>query len=55
MNKFNERLKNGKEEAPAATEVELLTEIRDLLAREAAGRQATVPAPTDHGGAKSFR
>jgi large conductance mechanosensitive channel len=55
MNKFNERLKNGTVEALAPTEVELLAEIRDLLAREAAGRDATVPTPTDHGGAKSFR
>jgi large conductance mechanosensitive channel len=49
MNKLNERRKSGKEEAPAPSEVELLAEIRDLLAREAAGRGSTVPNQ-DHGG-----
>lgn len=53
MTKFNERRKAGKDEAPAVvTEVELLAEIRDLLARESAGRNARVPAPIDHDGMK---
>jgi large conductance mechanosensitive channel len=58
MNTFNERRKAGKEEGPAVlTEVELLAEIRDLLAREAAGRNATVPgpsSPSDYSGRKNL-
>lgn len=49
MNKLNERRKSGKEEVPAQTEVDLLVEIRDLLAREAAGRGPSVPSQ-DHSG-----
>ena len=52
MNKFNDRRKNGqlKDGTPAPpSEVELLAEIRDLLARESAGRGTAVPGQ-DHGG-----
>jgi large conductance mechanosensitive channel len=49
MNKFNERLRHGQPEAAKpVTELDLLTEIRDLLAREAAGGKGTVPAPADY-------
>jgi len=54
MNTFNERRKSGQlkdgDGTPAPpTEVDLLVEIRDLLAREAAGRGPSVPSQ-DHGG-----
>jgi large conductance mechanosensitive channel len=49
MNKLNERRKNGQPEAATpVTELDLLTEIRDLLAREAATGSGTVPAPADY-------
>jgi large conductance mechanosensitive channel len=49
MNKLNERRKAGKEpDAPKATELDLLAEIRDLLAREAEARGTVgVPAQSD--------
>ncbi|MFF3565893.1 large conductance mechanosensitive channel protein MscL [Streptomyces sp. NPDC002574] len=54
MNKLNERRKAGQGDEAAAgpTELELLTEIRDLLARQQGngGGGPTVPAPYDHGG-----
>lgn len=58
MNKLNERRKAGKEpEVPRKTELELLAEIRDLLAREAgvSGRAVHLPAQTDGSGLKSPR
>ncbi|MGW3246494.1 large conductance mechanosensitive channel protein MscL [Streptomyces sp. NPDC001070] len=58
MNKLNERRKQGKEEAAAApTELELLTEIRDLLARQQVGYGSapSIPSPYDHGGANRTR
>ena len=49
MNKLKERRKTGKEEGQAEpTDVELLTEIRDLLAAGGAGT-ATTGAPTPAG------
>jgi large conductance mechanosensitive channel len=47
MNKLNELRKGGKEAAPKQTEIELLVEIRDLLAREHGAQNGTVPAPAD--------
>jgi large conductance mechanosensitive channel len=45
MNKLNERIKAGKEpEVPKPTELELLTEIRDLLARQAESGAGAIPA-----------
>jgi large conductance mechanosensitive channel len=64
MNKFNERRNAGKEKEPTPpTELELLGEIRDLLAARSAGAASgTIPAPaapadaatpTDAGGPKA--
>jgi large conductance mechanosensitive channel len=52
MNTLNERRRSGQLKdttPPPPTELDLLAEIRDLLAREAAGRGSTVPNQ-DHGG-----
>jgi large conductance mechanosensitive channel len=49
MNKLNERRKAGQPEpAELVTELDVLTEIRDLLAREAATGHGSVPAPADY-------
>lgn len=53
MNKLNDRRKAGKEDAVTGpTELELLTEIRDLLARQQQGHGGapSVPSPYGHGG-----
>lgn len=58
MNKLNERLKAGgmATEATERTELDLLVEIRDLLARQSEGGAGAVPAQGDgHGDAKSLR
>ncbi|WP_431945536.1 large conductance mechanosensitive channel protein MscL [Actinacidiphila sp. bgisy167] len=58
MNKLNERRRAGKEEAVAApTELELLTEIRDLLARQQQGHgdAPTIPSPYSHGSSNRTR
>lgn len=52
MNKLNERRKAGKEpEAPKQTELDLLMEIRDLLAaRQGETASGSIPAQPDGGG-----
>jgi large conductance mechanosensitive channel len=58
MNKLNERRKQGKDEALAGpTELELLTEIRDLLARQQQGYGSapSIPSPYEHGGTNRTR
>jgi large conductance mechanosensitive channel len=47
-----ERRRRGQEEGPAdPTDVQLLTEIRDLLREQAAGRTTRYPGRDDPGGA----
>jgi large conductance mechanosensitive channel len=49
MNKLNERRKAGQPVTPEpVSELDVLTEIRDLLARDAATGRGSVPAPADY-------